>query len=111
MAVAISLETLNFKINMTTVVPNTDKILEPGLPGSQVWVCPGMVLTLRGVLRKKSIIMDSLLGKEKSKSLYLLQGFHLHVLDQVSQLGDRDPLFVLSFASISPVALTTATND
>lgn len=39
----------------------------------------------------------------------LLQGLELHVLDQAAQLGDGDPLLVLSLASVSSVALPMTT--
>lgn len=53
---------------------------------------------------KKSIISDSLIGKENRQ--IVLQELDLHVLEQVTQIGDQDLLFVFSFTSISCAAPT-----
>lgn len=37
----------------------------------------------------------------QGEEAYLLQGLDLHVLDQIAQLGDGKPLFVLNLASRS----------
>lgn len=57
-------------------------------------------LILEGCLQEKVNDLRVLEGQREETDL--LWGLYLHILDQVAQHGDRDPLHVLGLASTSP---------
>jgi hypothetical protein len=97
------LGTLNTQPDMTTVVSNGYKCLEPGALAS-----PSLLLHRHDL---QDLILEGRL-QEKVNNLRLLDGqgektdlqrLDLHVLDKAAQLGNRDPLLIFSLASPSPV--------
>jgi hypothetical protein len=64
-------------------------------------VCFGTVMIFR-ISSLKSMFLNGL-----RVQVDLLQGLDFYILNQVAQVGDRDPLLVFSFTSMSSVASVT----
>lgn len=95
---------LNTQTDVSTALSNGNKCLEPGLQGST-----GLLLhkynlqnlILEGCAQKR--VSDLRFPDGQRDKIDLLQGLDLHVLDLAAQLGDRDPLLNLGFASAPPL--------
>ena len=91
--------------NMSVVIPNGDKCLEPGPLTSM-----GLLLhrhdlqnlVFEGCSQEKVNYVRFLDGQRKEIDLF--QRLDLHVFDQAVQLGDWEPLLVLGFTSASSTA-------
>lgn len=78
---------LNRQTEMAIVVPDGDKCLEPGPLACKVCFCMDIIFktsSLRYMPRKKLMISDSLMGKEKREKT---PGMWYSYLDQVARLG------------------------
>ena len=82
---------------MATSLDHLNLVLWP----AQVCFCTGIIFKTSFLKDASRKVNDSLMGREK---IQIFQGFDLHVLDQTSQLDDRDPFLVLGFASVSSMA-------
>ena len=101
--------TLVTQIDMSVVIPDGNKCLEPGPLASTGLLLHGhnlQNLILEGCSREK--VNDLRLLDRQREKVDLLQGLDLHVLDQAAQLGNGEPLLVLSLASASFAAAIPA---
>ena len=103
------LRALHTQTNMSVVIPDGNKRLEPGLLAST-----GLLLhrhNLQNLVLERcpqEKVNDLRFLDGQRKEIDLLQGLDLHVLDQAAQLGDREPLLVLGLASASSAASASA---
>ena len=100
---------LDTQTNVSVVIPNGNKCLEPGPLASMGLLLHGhnlQNLILEGCSQEKVNNLRLLDGQREKVDL--LQRFDLHVLDQAAQLGNGEPLLVLGLASMSSAASAPA---
>ena len=96
---------LDTQTDMSVVIPDGNKCLEPGPLASTGLLLHGHNLQnfiLEGCSQEKVSNLRLLDGQREKVDL--LQGLDLHVLDQTARLGNREPLLVLGLASVSSSA-------
>lgn len=106
----------NTQADVTIVVPDSNKGLEPGALASMGLLLHGHNLQNlvfeRGPQEK---VNDLRFLNGQGEEVDLLQGLDLHVLDQAAQLDDRHALLILGLASLSsaprPRSQPTPEND
>ena len=105
MAVATSLEDLTPGPTCPMIISDGNERLEPGLRASAGLLLHRYYLQnliLKGCSQEKVNDLGFFDGQGRARDL--LQGLHLHILDQVAQLGDGDPFPVSRLVSASSVA-------